>query len=108
MNFFRNRSIVRHTVAQNYLFLSFDRAHHVSPVRYNFLSIFVGLTVSLSAGTTLVWYYVLDPALATQQNSESEVHPTSIPWLQSKEDCQKTGRLWRDSACWDYEHNPDF
>jgi hypothetical protein len=35
-------------------------------------------------------------------------HPTSIPWLTDKSQCQHTHRIWRDGKCWDYEHNPMF
>ncbi|NEU73219.1 hypothetical protein PI95_011755 [Hassallia byssoidea VB512170] len=35
-------------------------------------------------------------------------HPTSIPWLTDKSQCQRTHRIWRDNKCWDYEHNPMF
>jgi hypothetical protein len=35
-------------------------------------------------------------------------HPTSIPWLTEKSQCQHTRRTWRDNKCWDYEHSPMF
>jgi hypothetical protein len=35
-------------------------------------------------------------------------HPTSIPWLTDKSQCQHTHRIWRDNKCWDYKHNPMF
>ncbi|MCV3217428.1 hypothetical protein OGM63_28625 [Plectonema radiosum NIES-515] len=40
--------------------------------------------------------------------STSVNHPTSIPWLTEKYQCQHTHRIWRDDKCWDYEHNPMF
>lgn len=40
--------------------------------------------------------------------SESQSHPTAIPWLQTKSECQNTGRVWRDGVCWDREHDASF
>jgi hypothetical protein len=33
---------------------------------------------------------------------------TSIPWIESKAECQHTGRDWYDNKCWDKEHSPMF
>ncbi|HIK03117.1 MAG TPA: hypothetical protein IGS40_00135 [Trichormus sp. M33_DOE_039] len=35
-------------------------------------------------------------------------YPTSIPWIKSKLDCEKTGRNWIDDRCWDKEHSASF
>jgi hypothetical protein len=35
-------------------------------------------------------------------------HPTSIPWIKEKSECEKTGKTWQDNKCWDSEHNPLF
>jgi hypothetical protein len=42
------------------------------------------------------------------QNKSSTSHPTSIPWLVNKSDCEHTGRSWSGGKCWDNEHNPMF
>jgi ABC-type phosphate/phosphonate transport system permease subunit len=41
--------------------------------------------------------------------SSQSFHPTSIPWLTNKADCEHNlSRVWREGHCWDYEHNPSF
>lgn len=35
-------------------------------------------------------------------------HPTSIPWLKTKFDCEDSGRHWENNQCWDEEHNAVF
>lgn len=62
-------------------------------------------TASLTIVTTVFWLCVIQPCLST---SKSTAHPTSIPWLQNQADCEKTARSWRNGACWDQEHSPDF
>ena len=36
------------------------------------------------------------------------IHPTSIPGIKEKEECEVKNKIWRDNKCWDYEHNPSF
>jgi hypothetical protein len=35
-------------------------------------------------------------------------HPTSLPWVSTKTDCEHRGRKWRDEKCWDSEHSMLF
>ncbi|BCL37588.1 hypothetical protein [Nostoc sp. MS1] len=35
-------------------------------------------------------------------------YPTSVPWINSQEECEYTGRIWNRDQCWDKEHNPWF
>jgi|GEM_PF-1070832 hypothetical protein len=46
--------------------------------------------------------------LSISANQSSDFHPTSIPWLKNKSDCEHTGRIWSSGKCWDNEHNPMF
>jgi hypothetical protein len=39
---------------------------------------------------------------------EGSHHPTSIPWIEEKSQCQHTGRSWDEDKCWDNEHDPLF
>lgn len=41
-------------------------------------------------------------------STASASHPTSIPWLNDKSQCEHTHRTWEDNKCWDYEHSPMF
>lgn len=34
--------------------------------------------------------------------------PVVIPWLETPEDCEKTGRIWDNDQCLDPEHSPNF
>lgn len=38
----------------------------------------------------------------------SSRHPVSIPWISNQDQCENSGRKWRDGECLDFEHNPDF
>ncbi|MCF4966845.1 hypothetical protein [Nostoc sp. CMAA1605] len=39
---------------------------------------------------------------------EKSSYPTSIPWINTKLDCENTGRNWIDNKCWDQEHSAEF
>ena len=45
-----------------------------------------------------------------QLSAESEnVQPPSIPYINSKEDCEKReGSVWYEDKCWDLTHSPDW
>jgi hypothetical protein len=65
----------------------------------------LGLLAAAGVGVNFLWNSWLQPTLATDV---STMHETAIPWLQSKVSCEGTGRIWRDSTCWDKQHNPNF
>ncbi|MDJ0620065.1 MAG: hypothetical protein QNJ63_25555 [Calothrix sp. MO_192.B10] len=35
-------------------------------------------------------------------------YPTSLPWVESKSQCEEFGRTWRNDQCWDAEHSHNF
>jgi hypothetical protein len=41
-------------------------------------------------------------------NSTNKTYPTSLPWIQTKSDCEYRGRKWYDNKCWDSEHSMLF
>lgn len=51
-------------------------------------------------GKTLLF----DPSFLNKSSS----YPTSIPWLDSKFDCEYSGRVWIDNKCWDKQHSSSF
>ena len=38
----------------------------------------------------------------------NKTFPTIYPSKENEEDCEESGRTWRDGKCYDYEHSPDF
>ncbi|NJK39630.1 MAG: hypothetical protein HC825_01175 [Oscillatoriales cyanobacterium RM1_1_9] len=40
--------------------------------------------------------------------SPRAVSPTSIPWITSERDCQRSNRAWKDGQCWDAQHDYHF
>ncbi|WP_413171274.1 hypothetical protein [Anabaena azotica] len=36
------------------------------------------------------------------------VFPTSIPWIENRNDCERANRDWKDNKCWDSQHSPYF
>ncbi|NJR66147.1 MAG: hypothetical protein HC772_13845 [Leptolyngbyaceae cyanobacterium CRU_2_3] len=63
------------------------------------------LTLALGGITTLSYAGI---RLTLQASQRDEVHPTAIPWLQTRSACEETGRIWDNNNCWDQEHSPDF
>lgn len=63
------------------------------------------LTLLMGGGTLLFLMKVLPPVVAEEK---LEDYPTAIPWLQTADGCEQTGRMWRDGTCWDDEHDPSF
>lgn len=78
--------------------------HRSQPARSMLLHSGV-LLVSLSAITGLSWIWGLQ-LLTT--DAATEPYATGIPWLETKADCEHTGRVWQDDVCWDNEHDPTF
>ncbi|WP_071518511.1 hypothetical protein [Geitlerinema sp. PCC 9228] len=58
----------------------------------------------------IVIMWVILALLKSPIRAVSHPHPTSIPWLTTQEECEKTGRTWSqlESKCWDSEHHPWF
>jgi hypothetical protein len=38
-------------------------------------------------------------------NATFQSHPTSLPWIYTKSDCEYRGRKWDNNKCWDSEHS---
>ncbi|MBD2451444.1 hypothetical protein H6G76_30850 [Nostoc sp. FACHB-152] len=66
----------------------------------------LGAVVSLSTSSFIITSAVLSELSSIDLSPTG--HPTSIPWLNNKFDCQHTGRTWENGKCWDAEHNPMF
>jgi hypothetical protein len=44
----------------------------------------------------------------TASTTNSISYPTSLPWIETKSDCEYRGREWRKNQCWDSEHSMMF
>ncbi|TVP61430.1 MAG: hypothetical protein EA343_14265 [Nodularia sp. (in: Bacteria)] len=72
-----------------------------NPVNVLFLlGLFIIFIISSFAILSLVF-----PSISFMPTSP---HPTSIPWINNKFDCERTYRIWNDDKCWDSEHSPTF
>ncbi|MEL6246769.1 MAG: hypothetical protein AAFR15_02025 [Cyanobacteria bacterium J06627_15] len=40
--------------------------------------------------------------------TEKSAHPTAVPFKRNQEECETSGREWRDDECIDHEHDPTF
>ncbi|BAB73191.1 hypothetical protein H6G49_04700 [Nostoc sp. PCC 7120 = FACHB-418] len=71
--------------------------------------LYTGLTITMLL-CTYATAKALYPSLADFFSAASggRFESTSIPWLNSKSECEYTGRYWRDNQCWDSEHQPMF
>ncbi|MBD2347227.1 hypothetical protein H6G18_24305 [Anabaena subtropica FACHB-260] len=80
-----------------------QKCSHLSSLLYTALSI----TVILCTYATV---QAICPFLifSLSAASGSSFQSTSIPWLNSKSECEYTRRYWRDNQCWDEEHQPMF
>ncbi|MEM9806427.1 MAG: hypothetical protein AAF959_14220 [Cyanobacteria bacterium P01_D01_bin.56] len=46
---------------------------------------------------------------AVNFNDSSEmIHPTVVPFKQTREECETSGRDWKDGQCFDYGHSHTF
>jgi hypothetical protein len=53
-------------------------------------------------------YTIFSSALSSLTPISSSYYPTSIPWINDKSECERTGRIWNDRKCWDFEQSPNF
>lgn len=81
------------------------RAQH-SGYPYGTFASIVTSAVLLGAIATIGILQALRPA--TQTSQETQAYPTVLPWLQTEADCERSNFEWRNDACWDATHNPDF
>lgn len=64
----------------------------------------IGLLIIISAcGYTLFSF-----ALSSLTPLPTSFYPTSIPWIDSKSECESTARIWNNGKCWDSEQSPNF
>ncbi|MEH1830754.1 MAG: hypothetical protein V7L29_01375 [Nostoc sp.] len=61
------------------------------------------LTILLSSSFTIFSFF-----WSSLTSISTSPHPTSIPWIFDKSECEHTNRTWRDQKCWDDEHSPMF
>jgi hypothetical protein len=73
----------------------------VAVVRFVSVTFFFGTLIlcGFFAGSFMISYVT---------SSLNIIHPTSIPGIKEKEECEVKNKIWRDNKCWDYEHNPSF
>jgi hypothetical protein len=53
-------------------------------------------------------FYTGSLIISSLTSQLTTTHPTSIPWIKDKTECEKTGRDWLEDKCWDNQHNPTF
>jgi hypothetical protein len=53
-------------------------------------------------------YTIFSSALSSVTPTFSSYFPTSIPWIDDKSECERTGRIWNRGKCWDFEQSPNF
>lgn len=72
-----------------------------SPTNILFIiGFFIVLLFSVFSTTTVV--------LSSLSSISISPHPTSLPFIENQDICERTGRTWSDGKCWDSEHNPLF
>jgi hypothetical protein len=71
----------------------------VAVVRFVSVTFFFGTLIlcGFFAGSFMISYVT---------SSLNIIHPTSIPGIKEKEECEVKNKFWRDNKCRDYEHNP--
>ncbi|MCU0525519.1 MAG: hypothetical protein MUF72_11920 [Elainella sp. Prado103] len=74
--------------------------HHANLFQISFFCALLGSIV------TLGWLWGFQPWL--QASVSAEIHPTGIPWINDRAECERSGRQWQNEVCWDSEHDPNF
>lgn len=46
--------------------------------------------------------------VASLEEPEETVHPTVVPFKYDRDQCEASGRLWRNDQCFDYQHDHTF
>jgi hypothetical protein len=77
-----------------------------TPSNILILAVFLVTAPFFTYTTLSVVFSTFTPYLLTSVDTDH--HSTSIPWIENKYDCEKTGRIWQNNKCWDNEHNPMF
>ncbi|BAZ38309.1 hypothetical protein NIES4101_42460 [Calothrix sp. NIES-4101] len=47
-------------------------------------------------------------SLITYYSTTTTIHPTSLPWIETKSDCEHQDKTWHSNKCWDAEHSMMF
>jgi hypothetical protein len=61
-----------------------------------------------SAGCLTIQLIISFLSYTSATQASDTVYPTSLPWIETKSDCEYRGRKWYDNKCWDKEHNMLF
>lgn len=78
-------------------------------LNFSNIAFLIGFLIILSTSTFITLPFVFSSLISSLNSiSTSSAHPTSIPWLEDKFNCEHTGRTWSKGQCWDSEHNPMF
>ncbi|AFZ03086.1 hypothetical protein Cal6303_4172 [Calothrix sp. PCC 6303] len=59
----------------------------------------------LGAGCLTVQLIISFLSYTYASTNTDTTYPTSLPWIETKSDCEHRGRKWQDNKCWDKEHN---
>lgn len=88
---------------RHYKRLRVEKLNHQvwTPVNITIL-VFFALLVT---GFTSILYNVLD---ISNLPRVPFIHPVTVPWLSNKNQCEDSGKTWRDGECLDFEHDPSF
>ncbi|MDM9380624.1 hypothetical protein QUB80_07880 [Chlorogloeopsis sp. ULAP01] len=71
--------------------------------------IYLLILAIVAFGTSSFTFILLySSQLAANSSTSTSSHPTSIPWIESKLECEHTNRTWHDGKCWDDEHSQMF
>lgn len=60
---------------------------------------------AMVATSAIALFSILDSTFNPNRTTPS---PAIIPWLETPEACEKTGRIWYENQCLDSEHSPTF
>lgn len=69
----------------------------------NILFLIIFAFIILTGGISTIFFF--KSLIPKEINS---AFPTSIPWVNNQNDCEKFNRTWNDNKCWDNEHSPNF
>jgi hypothetical protein len=63
------------------------------------------LIIFLSAGCLTIQMVISFLSYTSASTSADTIYPTSLPWIETRSDCEHRGRKWYNNKCWDSEHN---
>jgi hypothetical protein len=81
---------------------------HKHKIIINKLASVLFIMTFCGAGCFTIQFIISFLSYTSATQASDITYPTSLPWIETRSDCEYRGRKWQDNKCWDKEHNMLF